>query len=940
MLLYILLLLSISYHVSWCQYDLNNVFRGTKMSVNDDMFVSASNAFSNFAVIMHPFRNVSNDGPVRCNMRYNTTDRFVHSVAVIGISKNSTNAEQFMFVFAAETMSTMTPYVCIGFMTKSTCGSKVQCTNVGPSGSRQEYFLIGVDTNGTFAYGFSSSFVFKLDIYRNKIVINTTTDLVWPSSGFIPHAMDVSNTWAVVAGYGYGDEVKKNYAALGCFIDLSVIINASCASLTSEATYLVPTNVMYYSELYELSVAIRGLKVLVGVNRLATLVVLRNMGSSLNVTHVHTLPYSSASAVGRVVDWADDTTIAVLVQEPYETPWSMSEIFVYEEHSVNLTSPLFTFPNNQQILGSRLLKPSFARFSITAGGNLAILTSSADILIIPVASAGYASTWINTTERVFVFYYQPKPCIGGTYKNRSSLGPCQVCPPHTRNPGTLISGSLQCISCSDQSSNSFCPLAALAEIDLTKVHSYSQAVAYPETTTTTDVEDLLMENMFQISSISRCLIISPLLWTLVVGGFCLFILALMVIIKIFDFQRFIKYRKKLKNLFKHTDIIGEGEMWAGGLASLAIVVLVSFSYWFSVSFIRRYPIEQVTEPANFACDPTLVNAKFSTALELLDIPKTVETQTIFDLLDSQIFYLTVELINTGFMCTSIKTQENLTGTKYLILTTDCVESLSDATTAVTVSLPKHRTTIQLNMTGPFWIGAIRLCIRGQAMINISSTLRELDFCQFYSTPNEAIGRMVYIPIVFVKNINMTHGLGASDPTIYSGIWTPTFSPVTLSDETYYTEFGNYLRYSSQLTVIQIMFDENRFFIKNIEEPIVRTAELIFRGLLFTSLCIELFAFSFLLVKLLIIPLCRSIAFMWRKVFGHHDKLLNSSASTSTSRSTNLLLKDDSIWKVDVSNMTALETITPTLFNENQLDTDNKYSKPDTETSSSQIISRL
>ncbi|CAF4758115.1 unnamed protein product, partial [Rotaria sp. Silwood2] len=65
MFICILFLLTISYHTSWCQYDLTNVVRGTRMSVNDDMFVSASNAFSNFAVIMHPFRNISAGGAIR-----------------------------------------------------------------------------------------------------------------------------------------------------------------------------------------------------------------------------------------------------------------------------------------------------------------------------------------------------------------------------------------------------------------------------------------------------------------------------------------------------------------------------------------------------------------------------------------------------------------------------------------------------------------------------------------------------------------------------------------------------------------------------------------------------------------------------------------------------------------------------------------------------------
>ena len=183
-----------------CQYDLSSVFPDTRMSVNDDMFVSASNAFANFAVLMHPFRNATAGGAIRCNMRYNTSDRFVHSVAVVGISKTSNNSDIFMFVFSAERMSTATAHVCIGTISQSTCNSQTRCTDLAPAGSQQQYFLIGVNNNGTIAVGFTSQFVFKMDIYLNQILININTDSVWPGQGFIPHGLDVADTWAVVAG--------------------------------------------------------------------------------------------------------------------------------------------------------------------------------------------------------------------------------------------------------------------------------------------------------------------------------------------------------------------------------------------------------------------------------------------------------------------------------------------------------------------------------------------------------------------------------------------------------------------------------------------------------------------------------------------------------------------------------------------------------------------
>ncbi|CAF3854134.1 unnamed protein product, partial [Rotaria sp. Silwood1] len=703
--------------------------------------------------------------------------------------------------------------------------------------------------------------------------------------------------------------------------------------------YLVPANVISYNELYELSVAIRGERILAGVPRLSTFVIIKNLGSSLNVTNIHALSYPDATSFGRVVDWADDTTIAVLVQDPDAAPWSKSQVLFYGERSVTLTSPIFTLPNNQQILGSRLSRPSFARFGITSGGNMAILTGNADVLIIPVASAGYTSTWIDTTARTYLFVLQPNLCIGGTYKNRSSLGPCQICPPHTRNSGTLVDGVLQCIPCSNNSSTSFCPLASLVDVDLSTVPSYSQTVAYPETGDTTDMEDLLLKNMFQLNSNPRCLVISPILWTIVVIGLCIIILLLMLVIKLLGCEKFANCRKKVKNIFQHTDIIGEGEMWVGGLATLAIVVLVSFSYWFSISFIRRYPIEEVFDPATFACDQTLINSQFSSGLELLDIPKSPEAQPIFDLLDSQRFYLTLELINTGFMCNVITTQENLSGTKHVSLPNNCTRSASKGITSITLPVPKHETTLQFNMTGPYWIGAIRLCIRGQGQTNMSINLHELDFCQFYATPNEAIGRTTYIPIVFIKNINMTHALSESDQTNYSGLWIPTFSAVSLSDEEYYAEFGNYLRYMSSLTVIQITLDERPFFIKNIEEPIVRTAELVFKVLLFTSLCIELFAFAFLIVHLLILPLLRSIRCLWKRCRGQNVKSDNLNGSTKSPLSSKTSNKEDAIQNMKIDQLTALETDL-SILNENHQDLRNKYSTSNPELSLSEIHYRF
>jgi hypothetical protein len=721
----------------------------------------------------------------------------------------------------------------------------------------QEYFLIGVDSSGTVAYGLTKFFMFKFDIVKNEIVENVMLNSLWPSLSFLPHAFDLTDSWAVIIGYGHSTAGKKQYVTLGCLIDLISFTGLSCQTLIRETTYLVPSKVVVYNELYEMSVAIRNKKILVGIPRLDSVVVLTNTGTSLIVSHVHTVSYTSSSSFGRSVDWVDDSTIAVLVYNSFLTPWSKSQIFVYKETSVSLTSALYTFPNSQQIIGKRLSNPYLVRLVITTKGNMALLTDRSDILIVPIAPAGYVSTWIDMTNITFVFYYSFTLCIGGTYKNDSGLGPCSICPPGTRNPGTLSNRVTTCMSCSGNSSNSFCPLASLVDIDPNRIPSYTQATAYPVTADTTDIEDILLENVFQISSNPHCLMISPLFWALVVGTFSFLIWMGMWVIKLCKWKQGMSYRKKAKTIFKSTDLIGEGTLWIGGLITFPLFVLLSFSYWFSVSFLHRYPIEQVTGPPNFSCDKTLINSKFSTGLELLSVPKGMDAQPIFNHLNNQVFELTVELINTGFTCANITAQENRIGS-YASISMFCRRSISDAITSVTFSLPHHYATVQLNLTGPHWIGGARLCVRAAGYSDKIYTLQELDFCKFFSTPNQTLGRASRFPVIFTKSINMTRTMENRAPNLFLGLWIPTFGGGTSSDEIYYTQFGDYLRYISALTIVQFVFDERAFYIKNIQSPIVRPPQMLFHALLFTSLCIELFALIFLFANLLIVPIIRRI----------------------------------------------------------------------------------
>ncbi len=62
--------------------------------------------------------------------------------------------------------------------------------------------------------------------------------------------------------------------------------------------------------------------------------------------------------------------------------------------------------------------------------------------------------------------------------------------------------------------------------------------------------------------------------------------------------------------------------------------------------------------------------------------------------------------------------------------------------------------------------------------------------------------------------------------------------------------------SANLTSITltIVISETSYYIKNVQSPIAKQSEIIFRTLLFAILCLEICALVFVICKLLLIPL--------------------------------------------------------------------------------------
>ncbi|CAF1134003.1 unnamed protein product, partial [Didymodactylos carnosus] len=78
----------------------------------------------------------------------------------------------------------------------------------------QEYYIIGVDPLGLFAYGATSSFHFVYDLNTYEIKIQNQSIVLPPPLSaypfFVPHALGMSEHFAVVAGYAFTFELTDS----------------------------------------------------------------------------------------------------------------------------------------------------------------------------------------------------------------------------------------------------------------------------------------------------------------------------------------------------------------------------------------------------------------------------------------------------------------------------------------------------------------------------------------------------------------------------------------------------------------------------------------------------------------------------------------------------------------------------------------------------------
>ena len=458
------------------------------------------------------------------------------------------------------------------------------------------------------------------------------------------------------------------------------------------------------------------------------------------------------------------------------------------------------------------------------------------LIIIPPSLPGYYSTYYMSTKHIgpntLSFTPNGVQCHPRTYKNDIGVWPCSICQPMKTNISLLDNQfnrniSITCPQCTNKA---HCSLEAITEINW--LNDTKQNGIYPESPDMDIFDDILLFHLFETN------------WNLKSPFFILLIVLfiVLVIIGVISLLKFSK-RKYLIKFIRCFDLIGDGQLWFGGLISIAIIFIGIYALRFGFAYYNRYPSEAyVCDESNFCNENKFYNAKFQTSLQLIDV-SLQQYKPIFKLLDSQEFYLNIELLNTLVHCGQINlliANEN-SRIPFSCYTNDFILYLS-------AKLPFHNAHIELRVNSTEKIEAVRIGLHGFDEHITNNYLQKLNFSTVLNQTNRTLSSKPLLNLQLTKSINITESLTEDDNTTYSGLWLHT---VDYDADRMFISSNSSSRTSTNLF---IQLTNTPFFIRNKQEPIARKSEILFHTILFIGMCIDLVGMILLLLKLWFSPI--------------------------------------------------------------------------------------
>ena len=242
-----------------------------------------------------------------------------------------------------------------------------------------------------------------------------------------------------------------------------------------------------------------------------------NNGTNLTLLSSH----DNGQSVGydKGVTWLTYSRASILVSTSsldYTSSDSSKKIQIYTSfNSTSFASKVTTvFPNTQQPLPSAI-SAHFIQI-VSKPSSLVILDIDGEVLSILAESPGYYASTDTSNSPVAAampVVSHISQCIDGTFKFDQGIHPCVLCPAGSWCSSATNGNRTSCTSCS---SNSYCPLGSVLEVNPSILQTRSQAFAYPRTPDMNIYEDILLFNMFSIGSSDHCVRVSALFWILIV----------------------------------------------------------------------------------------------------------------------------------------------------------------------------------------------------------------------------------------------------------------------------------------------------------------------------------------------------------------------------------------------------------------------------------------
>ncbi|CAF3183658.1 unnamed protein product [Rotaria sp. Silwood2] len=640
---------------------------GVKIAMNEVLLIQAQNTKipPSFFIQFAPYNNTQTS--LQCSINYpDILENYIYSVAV---GKNP-NRNQTQFFFAGESINS-SKGAFIGI-------AKYDPTNVVSNASNfcamsfsysleylisyehQEHYIIGVEPQGRFAYGFSNKFVFVFDSENRSTLEPWHGNLTWPNRSFMPHAVDISNNFGIIVGFIQNDPQERvkyspiiyllnfllsNHLPIVVHRYIPIATNGTWQDLLSNADADI------FSSKYDMSISInRYGDVLVAVRPLNNIIshpvqaqsaknppsffiqfapynntqtslqcsinypdILENYiysvavgknpnqnqtqfffaSESINsskVAFIGVAKYDPTNVISNAssccamsfsysleylisYEHQEYYIIGVEPQGRFAYGFSNKFIFVFDSENRSTLEPWhgnLTWPNRSFIPHAVNISNNFGIIVGFIQNDLQERVKYSPIIYllnfllsnhhptvvhqyIPIATNGtwqdllrnadadiYSSKYdmsvsinrygdvlvgMQHINRVFLLSVNISNPIQLTY-DQAGINDCMLCSTGTKNSGKA---TIQCTPCA---SGAFCPLGSVSEISQSALNTIEQVIAYPKSSDTTIFDEILIQNMFHIGS-GRCLLVSPLFWTLIVVGLALLVVIIMEMLTFF-----------------------------------------------------------------------------------------------------------------------------------------------------------------------------------------------------------------------------------------------------------------------------------------------------------------------------------------------------------------------------------------------------------------------